>query len=200
MPEPPVEPSPLPSLEPATLEPVWQLLTDAFEDLDFAVTRLPGRQTGGHLYARPHRRTPGRGYQLLLGHCDTVWPVGTLQRMPVVLEEGRMKGPGIFDMKAGVAQIVFALRALRRLGLGPALAPLVLLTSDEEIGSPESKPHIDRLARLACRALVLEPALEHDGKIKTARKGSGDFEIVVRGKAAHAGLAPEDVPSAAKKR
>ena len=185
-----------PSLEPQTLEPVLGLLAEALRNLDYHVLRLPGRRTGGHLYARPARRVRGRGCQLLLGHCDTVWPRGTLQRMPVIVENGRMKGPGVFDMKGGVAQIVFALQALRDLGLEASMTPVVLFTSDEEIGSFESKPHIERLARVADRALVLEPALGRSGKIKTARKGSGEFVIVVKGKASHAGLAPEEGASA----
>ena len=185
-----------PSLEPQMLEPVLRLLADTLRDLDFHVARLPGQQTGGHLYARPNRRVRGRACQLLLGHCDTVWPRGTLHRMPVIVEDGRMKGPGVFDMKGGVAQIIFALQALRDLELEAAMTPVVLFTSDEEIGSIESKRHIERLARVADRALVLEPALGRSGKIKTARKGSGEFVIVVKGKASHAGLAPEEGASA----
>ena len=97
---------------------------------------------------------------------------------------------------AGIIVHDAALKALHDLGLKPSVTPVVLLTSDEEIGSFESKPYIDRLARVADRALVLEPALGLDGKIKTARKGSGNFEIVFKGKAAHAGLAPEEGASA----
>jgi len=185
-----------PSLEPATLEPVFRLLADALHDVQYRVVHFPGRKTGGFLYARPDRRSRDRPYQLLLGHCDTVWPVGTLAQMPVVVEDGLLKGPGTFDMKGGVAQIVFALQALRDLGLEPSVTPVALFTSDEEIGSFESRPAIERLAKAADRALVLEPALGTTGKIKTARKGSGDFEIVVRGKPAHAGLAPEEGASA----
>jgi glutamate carboxypeptidase len=116
--------------------------------------------------------------------------------MPVVAENGVLKGPGVFDMKGGVTQILFALQTLQALGLEPTVTPVVLFTSDEEIGSYESRTHIERLARVADRALVLEPALGRAGKIKTARKGSGDFEIIVKGKAAHAGLAPEEGASA----
>jgi len=185
-----------PSLEPRTLEPVLRLLADALRSLDFHVVWLPGRQTGGHLYARPERRVRGQACQLLLGHCDTVWPVGTLRRMPVRVEDGRMKGPGVFDMKGGVAQIIFALQALRDLGLEASVTPVVLFTTDEEIGSLESKRHIERLARVANRVLVLEPALGRTGKIKTRRKGLGAFEITIKGKASHAGLAPEEGASA----
>ncbi|MCA9941084.1 MAG: M20 family metallopeptidase, partial [Anaerolineales bacterium] len=129
--------------------------------------------------------------QLLLGHSDTVWDVGTLQTMPCVIEDGKMRGPGVYDMKAGLAQMIFALRALRDLRLTPAVAPLVFVNSDEEIGSFESGSHIARLARQVARVLVLEPSLEPGGKLKTARKGVGDFVITVHGRAAHAGLEPE---------
>ena len=185
-----------PSLKPATLEPVMRLLAGALRSLDYHVVHLPGQRTGGQLYARPCRRIRNRPTQVLLGHCDTVWALGTLKKMPVVVENGHLKGPGVFDMKAGVAQIIFALKTLHDLRLEPSVTPVVLLTSDEEIGSFESKPTIERLARAADRALILEPALGRAGKIKTARKGSGDFEIVVKGKAAHAGLAPEEGASA----
>ena len=93
-----------------------------------------------------------------------------------------MKGPGVFDMKGGVAQIIFALQAMRDLGLEASMTPVILFTSDEEIGSLESKRHIERLARVANRALVLEPALGRTGKIKTRRKGFGAFEITFKGK------------------
>jgi glutamate carboxypeptidase len=94
-------------------------------------------------------------------------------------------------MKGGLAQLLFALAALRELGLEPALEPVVLLNSDEEIGSRESTRHVRRLARIARRALVLEPSLGLDGRLKTSRKGVGRFDITVQGRAAHAGLDPE---------
>jgi glutamate carboxypeptidase len=127
---------------------------------------------------------------LLLGHADTVWPVGTLNDMPLEIGEGIMRGPGVYDMKAGLVQILYALRALHDLRLQPSVTPLVFINSDEEIGSGESTPHIRRLARMANRAFVFEPSLGMDGKLKTARKGVGRFTVVVKGKAAHAGLDP----------
>jgi glutamate carboxypeptidase len=160
----------------------WQdLLGSALAGLDFDVEHLPGEETGGCLYARArHGETGDAPYRLLLGHGDTVWDHGTIDRMPVTVSNGRVHGPGVFDMKAGLTSIVFALRALRRLGAELPATPVVLVTSDEEIGSPESKRHIQRLAAAAERAYVLEPALGLDGKIKTTRKGTGDLEIVVR--------------------
>ncbi len=185
-----------PSVVPETQEAVFALLAEALQDVDYTVQHIPGRQTGGHLYARPHRRTRHGGAQLLLGHSDTVWPLGTLTDMPLAIEEGVMRGPGAYDMKAGLVQMLYALRALHELQLEPAATPVVFINSDEEIGSFESTPHIRRLAQTADRAFVLEPSLGLSGKLKTARKGVGQFRIVVKGKAAHAGLNPEGGVSA----
>lgn len=186
-----------PSTEPSSQRRVFELLANQFDHLGFHIEHIPGDETGGHLYARPRRRTRHRPCQLLLGHCDTVWDRGTLAKMPVRVEaDGKMRGPGIFDMKAGLVQIIFALRALKVLDLEPDVTPVVLITSDEEIGSFESEPYIERLARCTERVFVLEPALHRDGKIKTARKGTGEFQIIARGKAAHSGLDPEEGASA----
>jgi glutamate carboxypeptidase len=116
--------------------------------------------------------------------------------MPLRIEEGVMRGPGAYDMKAGLVQMLYALRALRELQLEPAVTPVVFINSDEEIGSFESTPHIRRLAQTVERVFVLEPSLGLSGKLKTARKGVGQFRIVVKGKAAHAGLNPEAGASA----
>ncbi|HKA54875.1 MAG TPA: M20/M25/M40 family metallo-hydrolase, partial [Candidatus Binatia bacterium] len=158
--------------------------------LNYTVRYIPGRQTGGHLYARPSHYLRHRPLQLLLGHCDTVWPLGTLHNMPLEVSEGVMRGPGTYDMKAGLVQMLYALRALQALRLEPLVTPLVFINSDEEIGSRESTPHVRRLARVVDRALVLEPSLGAEGKLKIARKGVGRFTVVVKGKAAHAGLNP----------
>jgi glutamate carboxypeptidase len=178
-----------PSTEPGLQEPVLARLASAFRDVGLRVRRVPGRTSGGMLLARPGA---GRGgaFQLVLGHCDTVWPSGTLEGMPVVREGHTLRGPGVFDMKAGLTHVVLALRVLRDLGLEPPVAPVVFVNSDEETGSADSTRHIERLARLACRAYVLEPALDPTGRIKTARKGTGSFSIRVRGRSAHAGLDP----------
>lgn len=152
---------------------------------------IPGRATGGYLYARPKLRTRRRPCQLLLGHCDTVWPRTTLKDMPIRRGDGRLRGPGIYDMKSGLTQLFFALQCLRDLSLQPAVTPLLLINSDEEIGSRESTPAIRRLARIADRAYVLEPPMGPEGKLKTARKGLGRFTLTVHGRAAHAGLDPE---------
>jgi len=174
---------------------VQDLIADALESLDVAVRRVPGERTGGQLYGRASWGG-GSGVQLLVGHSDTVWPLGTLEDMPARLEGGILHGPGVFDMKAGLAQLVFALRALRELGLEPPAVPVVLVNSDEEMGSFESGPLVHRLARAAVRTYVLEPSLGPRGQLKTARKGVGHFQVTIRGRSAHAGLDPEAGASA----
>jgi glutamate carboxypeptidase len=134
--------------------------------------------------------------QLLLGHFDTVWPIGTIENMPFEVQGNVIRGPGVFDMKGGVVQIILALRALEELKVVPSVVPLVFLNSDEEIGSRESGRFIRSLAQCVERAFVMEPALGLGGSIKTARKGVGRFVVRVTGKAAHAGLDPESGASA----
>jgi glutamate carboxypeptidase len=183
-----------PTDDPIAQEPVLSLLSQGFEDAGLEVRRLPGRMSGGQLLARGGRESRdgrrGRPLQLLLGHCDTVWPIGTLREMPVEVTDDVIRGPGVYDMKGGLAQMVFALRALRELDIMPEVSPVVFVNSDEEKGSRESSRYIEKLACRASRALVLEPAFGPDGKLKTARKGGGRFEIEVIGKSAHAGLDP----------
>jgi glutamate carboxypeptidase len=122
---------------------------------------------------------------LLLGHLDTVWPLGTLKQMPFRVGEGRVWGPGTLDMKAGVAMAFTAIEMLLELGsLNREL--VVLLNSDEEVGSPVSRPITERLAKECVAVYVLEPA--QGLAYKTARKGTGNWRIEVRGMAAHAGV------------
>ncbi len=166
------------------------IVYEQFERLGYHARHTPGTRTGGYLVAR-HPTADSRPRQLLVGHCDTVWPVGTLAEMPLEVEGDILRGPGSFDMKGGLVIGLFALRALRDLGLEPPLAPVFLVNTDEEIGSIESRPMIEQLAADSARALILEPAAGPSGALKTARKGIGDFEIVVHGRAAHAGLEPE---------
>ena len=169
---------------------ILECLRERFEALGYYTIHVPGKKTGGYLYARPGNRKANRPIQLLIGHCDTVWPAGTLKEMPLSYNQGRMKGPGVYDMKAGLTQIFFALAAIRSMPLPVEVEPVVIINSDEEIGSWESTAVIKKLAKLANRAFVLEPPLGLDGKLKTARKGIGRFTITVKGKAAHAGLDP----------
>lgn len=174
----------------------FNILAAELRDLDFQVSRLPGRQSGGQLYARPAGRDKGRPAQLLLGHVDTVWPVSTLSQMPFRHENGIYYGPGIFDMKTGLAMMIHALRAVRELGLTMELTPVIFINSDEEVRSFESRHKTERLARHVARTYVLEPSLEPDGRLKTARRGAGFFYVTLHGIASHSGLAPEKGASA----
>ncbi len=185
-----------PTTVPESQAEVRELLTGGLERAGYAVRHLPGRATGGQLFARPVERERGRPLQLVLGHMDTVWPLGTLTDMPLEVDEDVIRGPGTFDMKVGLAQIVFALQALKDLDVVPSVVPVVLLTSDEEIGSPESERHIIRLAKRVVRALVPEPALGPTGKLKTRRRGIAHYTLQVIGKEAHAGLDPDSGASA----
>lgn len=175
---------------------VQDLLTRQLVAAGCQVDRLDGGEQGAHLVARGRNGTDDRPTQLLVGHYDTVWPMDTLRTMPVRLENGRLSGPGVYDMKGGLVLIIYALRALEQLRLEPSVTPLVFMNSDEEIGSPTSTSHIERLARSADRALILEPAQGPSGKIKTARKGVGRFKVRIQGVAAHAGVEPERGASA----
>jgi glutamate carboxypeptidase len=185
-----------PSTVPAAQQQVLAILQEALQKRNYRVRHIRGRQTGGHLLAIKRDRTPHQPVQLLLGHCDTVWSLGTLAAMPLSVRQGKMYGPGIYDMKAGLVMAIFALDAIAAQDIETEVAPVFFINSDEEIGSHESTPHIRRLARTADRAFVMEPSLGPNGKLKTARKGVGRFTIRVVGKAAHAGLEPEKGASA----
>ena len=144
-----------------------------------------------HGHMRAEFLLPGRkksGQILALGHSDTVWPFGTLQGMPFRHSEGRLWGPGVLDMKSGLAFFVFALRALRDLDI-PVMRKVVLqLNADEETGSETSRALTEEAAKKSDCVLVLEPGTGLEGKLKTARKGVGAYRIAVRGRASHAGV------------
>lgn len=176
--------------------PVFRLFESELRSIGYRCRRFPGKLSAGQMLAMPTESKSRGPRQLLLGHCDTVWPRGTLQLMPVESRQGRLHGPGVYDMKAGLVQAIFALRVLRELEIDLAVTPVVFINSDEEIGSPESADRIRRLARCVDRAMVMEPSLGPSGKLKTARKGVGRFEITITGKAAHAGLDPDKGVSA----
>jgi glutamate carboxypeptidase len=156
------------------------------------VARVPAARAGDHV-----RAGIGDGIRqvLLLGHFDTVWPVGQLQTMPLQRKDGRLHGPGIFDMKAGIGLATLAARALTVDGPLARARVVMLWTSDEETGSRSSRALIEDEARRSEAVLVFEPPLPGGG-LKTSRKGVGQFEIVARGRAAHAGLEPEKGVSA----
>jgi glutamate carboxypeptidase len=185
-----------PSREPAAQVKMLELLTREFNARGYAAEILPGQDVGPHLLCYPGDSRPAPGFQLILGHLDTVWPLGTLERMPIVRRGERLHGPGVFDMKGGLVQALFALDALDALALAPARPPLILICSDEEIGSPDSRTHSIRLANEAARAFVVEPSFGDGGALKTARKGVGRFDLRIHGQASHAGIEPEKGVSA----
>jgi glutamate carboxypeptidase len=130
------------------------------------------------------------GQIMVLGHLDTVYPLGTLLTMPFRVEGGRAFGPGAFDMKAGLVLALGAVDALQALRLRPKKRLVFFWNSDEEIGSYSSRAWIEREARRSDAVLVLEPAAGSEGRLKTGRKGTGTAEIIVTGRSAHAGLDP----------
>jgi glutamate carboxypeptidase len=132
----------------------------------------------------------GRGKPvLLLGHLDTVYPLGTLATMPSRVASGRLSGPGAFDMKSGIALMLHAIEALRAWHEDVLPRPvIVLLVSDEEVGSDTSRRITENLARQSAAVLVFEPSHGPNGAVKTARKGIGEYVLKVTGKAAHSGL------------
>jgi len=144
---------------------------------------------GGHLLCEMN--LPGRrktGQILALGQSDTVWPMGTVRTMPFRHEGGRLWGPGVLDMKGGIAFFLFAVQALRDLDIPTPAKVLLQLNADEEVGSESSRALTEKNAANSHAVLVLEPGTGLAGKLKTARKGVGDFTIEVRGLASHAGV------------
>jgi len=152
-----------------------------------AIVTIEQQETAGdHIMARWPAGGSDRGPLLILSHMDTVWGLGTLARRPMRENDGRLYGPGVLDMKGGIAVALTALRSLRERGAWPARPVVALFTSDEETGSLTSRPLIEAEARKAALALVLEPGLK-DGELKTARKGTGYLRLVATGRASHAG-------------
>ena len=185
-----------PSDQPETFSMIWDLLSEQFKNLNYSVTHFEGNDTAGQLLCKPEDFDPSKPTQLILGHCDTVWDVGTLNEMSFNIEDNIVTGPGVYDMKTGIVMMVFGIQAIQYLNKTPKVQPIFLINSDEEIGSHESQDRIVEQAKLAERTFVLEPSLGKEGKIKTRRKGVGDFEISINGKPSHAGLAPEEGVSA----
>ena len=149
-------------------------------------THLVGRFRGARSSGRP---------LLVVGHMDTVHPVGTLGRLPWAIRDGRIYGPGVYDMKSGVTATLVALRALRERKGGPATDITFVVTCDEERGSRHSRPMIETEARRSRAALVVEPPVPGGG-VKSRRKGVSAYVLHVRGRAAHAGIEPEAGASA----
>jgi glutamate carboxypeptidase len=182
-----------PSSDKAAVDRFGELVAGEWRTRGASVRILKQRERGNHVRIEiPARNSKPRssGQLLILGHLDTVYPIGTLAKMPFRFSGGRAFGPGTFDMKAGLVQALFAVDGLRDAGLHPAKRLVFFWDSDEEIGSHTSRRLIEDEARRSDAVLVLEPSLGPRGHLKTQRKGVGTAELIVRGKAAHAGIDP----------
>ncbi len=181
-----------PSLEKAPVDRCCGFLADQWLLRGGLVHVLQQRQRGNHLrIVWPAACSRPRGQLLVLGHYDTVYPTGTIAKMPFRISEGKAFGPGTFDMKAGIVQALFAFEAILELKIPAAKNLVFLWTSDEEIGSESSREVIEAEAKRSDAVFVLEPSLGPRGLVKTSRKGVGDAELIVHGRASHAGLEPE---------
>jgi len=177
-----------PTDHPASVNRFVDLLAERAKDVA-RVRTFPGGRFGRH--ARCEFTLPGTkksGQILALGHSDTVWTLGTLTSMPFRRSRGRLWGPGVLDMKSGLAFFVFAMRALRDLDVPVSRKVVLQINSDEEVGSESSRELTEDAARRSAAVLVLEPGTGLEGKLKTARKGVGDYTITVHGRASHAGV------------
>lgn len=174
-----------PSSDPAAVGRVMDIVEGWARDLGAATHALPGgtRELNFGVGTDP--------YVLVLVHADTVWPHGTLQKMPWKQEGDRLYGPGTYDMKAGIVGLFYALRTLKAAERWPTGGIKVLLTPDEETGSESSRDHIEAAARGARVALVPEPPVSDTHNLKTGRKGVGDYSVTLHGVASHAGNRPE---------
>ena len=175
-----------PSDDKAAVDRCGDRLAGRLREAGAIVTAVPQGGAGNHLVAR---FGSGSRQVLLLGHFDTVWPIGQLDRMPIREQDGRLYGPGVLDMKAGLSMAVLAARAVLELSPATDTRVTLLCTTDEEVGSDTSRELIEAEARVSDAVLVLEPALANGG-LKTARKGIGQYELTAHGVAAHAGVDP----------
>jgi glutamate carboxypeptidase len=183
-----------PSDDKAAVDRVGTLVAEECHRLGADVEFVPNKLTGDHVIARfspSAKPLPGKDKEILLmHHMDTVFPLGTLQKMPFYEKDDKIYGPGVLDMKGGIVISLTAISALKEAGL--LKRPVtVLVTSDEEVGSGTSHELIKKLAKDAEMALVMESGLV-DGSLKVWRKGVGDFTVKVKGRAAHAGGAHEE--------
>src|SRR5271154_3956328 len=182
-----------PSLEKAAADRCCEIIASAWRNRGARVERIAQKHRGDHLRVTwwPHK-SRSAGQLLVLGHYDTVYATGTLAKMPFRISAGKAYGPGVFDMKAGIVQALFALEALQQSKTSLQKRLVFLWTSDEEIGSDSSRKLLETEARRSDAVFVLEPSFGPRGLIKTARKGVGEAELIVHGRASHAGLAPQD--------
>ena len=176
-----------PSDNKAAVDQLGDVVAVKLAALGGAVRFHQARKFGNHLQVDFAGQAPGKPV-LLLGHYDTVYPIGTLASMPCRVANGKLTGPGVLDMKSGVGLMLHAIAALKDWH-GTLPRPVtVLLVSDEELGSESSRSITESLAKKSAAVLVLEPSYGPEGKVKTARKGVGEYQVKVTGKASHAGL------------
>lgn len=167
---------------------VGTVLASRFGELGGRVRFHPAEKFGKHLQIDFRSRNKTKPV-LLLGHMDTVYPIGTISKMPCRVSKGRVWGPGVLDMKGGIALALHVIEAMLAWNDGKLSRPLtLLLVSDEEVGSASSRVITEKLALEAAAVLVLEPAYGLHGAVKTARKGVGEYTLQVTGVAAHSGL------------
>ncbi len=180
-----------PSTDKPSLDRLGAYIEGIFRSLGASsIQRFAQTETGDQLLAKWNEDAPGRPI-LFLAHIDTVWPLGTLAQRPVRIDgDGRLFGPGAIDMKAGIVVALEAIRGLRERGEFPSRPVWFLVTPDEEIGSPYSKPIIEQVARQCGLVIVLEPATPNEA-LKVGRKGIATYQIEVQGRPSHAGNAPE---------
>lgn len=182
-----------PSFDKAAVDRCAELVAAGFREAGATVRLLPQKHRGAHVRAEAWLGAgKPAGQIMVLGHTDTVYELGTIERMPFRLRDGRAYGPGTFDMKGGIVLALFALQCLQAIGHHPAKRFVFLWTSDEEIGSESARKAIEQEAKRSDAVLVLEPAFGADGRLKTSRKGVGDLELHVTGRASHAGINPQD--------
>ena len=182
-----------PSTEKEAADRCAEIIASQWSKRPVQVELVRQQSRGDHIRIvwRPESAKPG-SQLLVLGHYDTVYSTGTLAKMPFRKAGGKIFGPGVFDMKAGIVQALFALDALVQAKTQVRKQIVFLWTSDEEIGSESSRRLLESEAKRSDAVFVLEPSLGPRGFLKTTRKGVGEAELLVTGKASHAGLAPEE--------
>lgn len=172
---------------------IGAILMKEYRDMGFAVQEIKQEEYGNHLIIQhPLAKNPKT---IIIAHMDTVFPEGTAENRPFQIRDNRAYGPGVIDMKASQVAVLYAMRALIKFHSKAYQDVMIVLNSDEEIGSPSSKELIENKAAGKKYALVMEPARK-DGSVVTSRRGKGHYTISVKGRAAHSGIEPEKGRSA----
>ncbi|MBG82426.1 MAG: M20 family metallopeptidase [SAR202 cluster bacterium] len=186
-----------PSSDKASNDQLSAMTADLLQCLGAEVKIHPDQIFGNHLTADwAASRNATNEHALIVGHLDTVWPLGTLERVGYTQKNERIYGPGVLDMKAGIATTIIGLKTIQEEGLWPDRPIKILFNTDEEVGSPSSRSLVQQSAKGAAFALIMEPGQGKAGALKTERKGLAEFKISIEGKASHAGAFPEHGASA----